>query len=353
MKPKTLLSIFLSMTLLTLSCSKELDTQKENTVIKMTDEKLVKKVESFIQLAKDVKEGKILKSEDKMPIPDAINSIDESFNYQYVFHTEPYGDILTVSTEVILPIIVGENKTYSVDAAAGYNNAVSQVKTKYVSIQNTDKKLIGLIVKNLGVYNTSNIKLRITAQIGIGKPAEGENYDDWFWIRDSRNCEGTVGQIGAPNIIQQRVIFSWLTAPPPNTRIWFTNSDSLLFDDPKANANPYDPTGIDNYCDYCLYYATDRYNITEIEECIEGTEDIINQNPPPTEMSLYLRGASYLIDNFLYSTPYSFQNVKFDSRVGTDGPSHGTIQHKMNLTFGVKHSSQWYTQYPICIDLNQ
>jgi len=107
------------MTLLTLSCSKELDTQKENTVIKVTDEKLVKKVESFIQLAKDVKEGKILKSGEKMPIPDAIDFIDESFNYEYVFHTEPYGDILTVSTEVILPIIVGENKTYSVDAAAG------------------------------------------------------------------------------------------------------------------------------------------------------------------------------------------------------------------------------------------
>jgi len=30
-----------------------------------------------------------------------------------------------------------------------------------------------------------------------------------------------------------------------------------------------------------------------------------------------------------------------------------TIQHKMNLTFGVKHTTQWSTQYPIGIDLNQ
>lgn len=290
-----------------------------------------------------------------MPILDAVDFIDESFNYEYIFHTEPYGDILTISTEVILPIIVGENKTYTVDAAAGYNNAVSQIQTKYVSIQNTDKKLIGLIVKNLGVYNTSNIKLRITAQIGIGKPAEEENYNDWFWIRDSRNCEGSIGQVGAPNIIEQQVVTSWLMAPPPNTRIWFTNSDSLLFDDPKGNSNPYDPTGIDNYSDYCLFYATDRYNITEIEECIEGTEDIINQNPPPTEMSLYLNGASYLIDNFLSGTPYSFQSVKFDSREGLDGADEGfiTIQHNMKLIYGIKHTSQWSSQYPICIDLNQ
>jgi len=342
MKPKTLLSIFLSMTLLTLSCSKELDTRKENTVIKMTDEKLVKKVESFIQLAKDVKEGKILKSGEKMPIPDAIANIDESLNYEYVFHTESYGDIITETIEIILPIIPAEDKTYTVDAAVGYNDAVSKISSKYRDIVNGDKKLIGIIVENKGLYNSNSIKLMVTAQIGIGQPVFSDEGKDWWWIRDSRSCDETISGIGAPNVIEGKVWAYWRPAPQPNTRIWFTNCPpAFKYDNPKAYRSLNDP--LDNYCDYALFYASDRFGITDTEKCLSG-ESL------GTEIDFYTRSVNPIIDTLLvHNNLLSFKCVEFNDAPGSDD-FYPTIEHHMKVTLGIKHSMQFTTEVPISID---
>lgn len=338
---------FVILASITLSCGKESnEMQQTKNNVNQSDEQLVTKVENFITLAQDVKNGKILKNDDKMPIPDATAYIDESFNYEYCFHTEPYGKIITETVEVILPIIQTEEKVYTVDAAAGYNEAVAKVRNKYLLIGNQDKKLLGIMVKNLGLYNNSNIKLQITAQIGTGTPSvrtDDPTYSmDFWWVRDSHNCDETLFDYGgAPNIIEGEVFAYWRTAPAPNTRVWFTNSQNYFYNAPTAYDNPNDQT-IDNYCDYSLFYATARvspldYNV----QCLSG-EGINN------EISTYVTCAGTLIEEKISQVGLNFQNVQYESITGNDG-IYLTIEHHMQLTLGVKHSIQISTTYPINI----
>ena len=330
--------------MLTLSCSKDIDSQKSKTATNLSDEDLVKKVLNFIELAKDVEEGKILKSTDKMPISEAIASIDESFNYEYVFHTEPYGKIITESVEVILPIIPAEDKTYTVDAAAGYNDAVTLIRAKYQDIVSNDKKLIGIIVENKGLFNSTNIKLVVTAQMGIGPPNPINSIiDDWWWIRESKSCDNTVSGIGAPNILDQKVYDFWKPVTTTNDRIWYTRSLVFSFNDPKEHRTGDDPE--DNYCDYFLFYATDRIGpgITNTEKCLSGCE--IN-----TEIDFYSKSVNPMIRRIIFESILSFQNVQFTNAPGTDG-DYQTIEHHMTVTLGDMHVTPYCEGFPIHIDL--
>lgn len=309
---------------------------------------LVSDVENFINFAHDVQDGEILKSAEKMPILDAIAFIDESFNYEYCFHTAGYGDIIEQTIEVIMPIIVSESKTYTVDAAIGYNDAVTEIRAKYKNILDEDKVLLGISVKNLGLYNSNSIKLEVTGQIGTGEPSfreEDPEYSlDFWWLLDSYNCDQTLSDFGgAPNIIQGELLFLWSPAPQPNTRIWFTGSQNYIYADPTLYDNPNDVT-IDNYCDYCLFYATARLgNIDNYTvKCLTG-EGVNN------EIDTYIAGANSLIQTKITSTSLDYQSVLYSSVPGND-ENFATIEHHMKLTLGIKHISQWSTQYPICID---
>lgn len=346
MKTK-LFVFFLAISLFTISCKKEIEQELDVTKPKqISDQELVKKVERFIQLAHNVKEGKILKSEDKMPIPDAIDFIDESFNYEYVFHTEPYGNILKETAEVILPIIVGEEKTYTVDAAAGYNEAVSQIRNKYGNIASTDKNLIGILVENKGLYNSSNIKILVTAIIGVGKPSiEDPNYSlDFWWSRDSHNCDQSLWEEGgAPNIIDARVKGAFMQAPPPNTRVWFTDEEPFDYEDPTDYLNNNDPNPGDNYCDYMLYYATEEYGtFTHDDLCLSGESE-------NNEMDFYTASTINFIQSQIDSTQLSFSLVNTTSWPGTDN-NYNTKYHSLFFTLGIRHTTSWASQYPICID---
>jgi len=344
MKARTLLIIFLSAMILMVSCTKEPDSQKDVYAAKLLDEQLVNKVEKFIQLAKDVKEGKILKSGDKMPIPDAIAYIDESFNYQYVFHMQPFGDIKTVSAEVILPIIPSEEKTYTVDAAAGYNDAVSQIRTKYKELLIGDKELIGIIIENKGLYNSNSIKLLVTAQIGFGFPVLAQSGMDWWWIRDSKSCDGSITGTGAgaPNIIEGEVNAYWRPAVPPNYRIWYTNCQEIKLENPKDYRTANDP--LDNYCDYALFYATARLGITDTEKCLSG-EDL------GTEIDFYKRSVNPILTSLTQTYSLSFKSASFYEATGTD-LQFSTIEHHMKINLGVKHLLYIgiESDYPISID---
>ncbi len=303
-------------------------------------------MEYFIQLSKDVKEGKILKSSEKMPIQDAVAYIDETFNYQYVFHMEPFGDIKTVTAEVILPIIPAEDKAYTVDAAAGYNDAVSQIRTKYQDFISGDKKLIGIIIENKGLYNSNSIKLLVTAQIGIGQPVLAQSGLDWWWLRDSKSCDGTTTGTGAgaPNIIEGEVNAYWKPALPPNYRIWYTNCPPLFnFENPKEYRTENDV--LDNYCDYALFYATGRLGITDTEKCLSG-ESL------GTEIDFYKRNVNAIIDTLLVDNPtLSFKLAQFNDAEGVD-LGYPTIEHHMKIELGVKHIIiiQEDTEYPLPID---
>ena len=341
MKTKLIISVLLTVVLLTLSCSKDIDSQKSKTATNLSDEDLVKKVLNFIELAKDVEEGKILKSTDKMPISEAIASIDESFNYEYVFHTEPYGKIITESVEVILPIIPAEDKTYTVDAAAGYNDAVTLIRAKYQDIVSNDKKLIGIIVENKGLFNSTNIKLIITAQMGIGPPNIINTSTDWWWIRESSSCDNAFSGIGAPEILDQKVYDFWKPEPITNARIWFTRSVEFLFDDPTEHRTGDDPE--DNYCDYFLFYATERLGITATEECLSGSD--IN-----TEIDFYSKSVNPMIRRIIFESILSFQNVEFNNANGFD-ENYPTIEHHMTVTLGDMHVTPYSEGFPINIDL--
>ena len=108
------------------------------------DDDLVNKVLDFSQMATNLKEGKMHKSDEKMLIDDAIYYISATLNYVYCNHTATYGKMQLDTVNISLPIIATEGKAYLVDALEGYNTAVEKVRGKYLKINKTSRQLINI-----------------------------------------------------------------------------------------------------------------------------------------------------------------------------------------------------------------
>jgi hypothetical protein len=261
----------------------------------MNDDDLVNKVLDFSQMATNLKEGKMHKSGEKMLIDDAIYYISATLNYIYCNHTATYGKMHLDTVNINLPVIATEGKAYLVDALEGYNTAVENLRSFYNNIGNSNKNLLGCMITK-GIVQNNTINMSIIAQLGVG-PAQPlvplhEDLQYW-WERDSYDCDFN-GNEGAPNIIENRVMFGFCPAPPPNCRYWFPQIFVTTF-----NATDYEVDQIhDNWCDYKIFYVsgTPAVVYTHEVQCL-GTDPV--NHPNENELNFYYNGLREVISQSL------------------------------------------------------
>lgn len=316
-----------------LSCAKEKSDTSAPTV-KQTDEQLVNQIKWFMNSAKDVEEGKILKSGEKMSIDSAINCISNTLNYVYCFGDATFRQIKTDTVLIKIPILSNENRTYIVDALDGYNLSVDKIRQKYMRISGTNKHLLCCVVQNAGA-NSSNdsVIMRVIAQVGTGVNSNtSSNYTDeeqYWWYNSSWNCYDGSGSEGAPEILQQGLNSAFLPAPPANCIRVFSNTGIIYFLNPKSYAGD---GVIDNFCDYKMYYASDAVStLTDEVKCLGIELD----HPNVHEMDFYFNGMSSIISNWLNANNNNFRVCEVNSTTGSEpNPYANTIYHTMKLTYG-------------------
>ena len=324
------------------------------------DDDLVNKVLDFSQMATNLKEGKMHKSDEKMLIDDAIYYISATLNYVYCNHTATYGKMQLDTVNISLPIIATEGKAYLVDALEGYNTAVEKVRGKYLKINKTSRQLINIAFIGSEMNPTLKaVDLSFEIQTGTDNAPTIAAYgffdveEQYWWLRDTENCyngDPTLG--GAPNVLEQHILFKYKPAPPPNCRYWFP------FTEPKDFiATDYEGDGVPDYfCDYKIFYAYGPVIeiLTDTVQCL-GLEA---NHPGIHEMDYYLNGLDEILVGFLANTGKSVATFMIDSPpplIDNDVPSYITIYHAPHMTYGLKKTVCWeisepHNDYPISIE---
>jgi len=353
----TFTAIFISIVTM-ISCTKE---KVESTVSKTTpsDEQLVSQVHWFMDAAKDVKEGKYLKSGEKMIIDSAIYFISATLNYKYCHHMEHSGNYKQDTIIIKIPVLSAEGKTFVVDALIGYNASILGIRDKYAKIFDANKKLTGCMVKSLGVTDSGDtIQIQIISQFRYEFAQQSPNSyttqfpftneENYWWLRDSQNCfSGSPDEGGAPNVIESTLTFGLCPAPPPNCRIWFPAYDEIAF-----NYLDYEVDIVkDNFCDYKIFYAsgTTAQVMSDQVQCL-GVDPA---HPGQHEMSFYCNGLLEIIQNFQANLPPTSRACK-ELIVMSPPPSsiYGNmieIKHVPHFFYGKKLIDCFTIGYPIPI----
>ncbi len=344
-----LLSLVISVVIL-IGCAKE-KTEKQSAMTQaIENDYLVNKVLGFSQMANDLNEGKLLKNAEKMPIDEAINQISATLNYIYGHHTASYGKFHYETITLRIPIIAQEEKTYLVDALAGYNDALTQIRAKIVLINGLNKKVLNIAFLDAVINESLNeIIVNFQMQVGTGNaPIIGSSgfntAEQYWWVRESYNCfdgNNTLG--GAPDVIEQRLMFKFIQAPPPNCRYWFPFTEIKKF---SATSYIADGNG-DNFCDYKIYYATglESQVLTDTVQCL-GIEA---NHPGIHEMDFYLNNLDQIIAEFLLASNKSMKGLYIENSLEMV-EDIVTIKHIPQLTYGTKSIMCWDNDYPIGIE---
>lgn len=366
MKRNVLFLILLFVSMWILSCTKEKPIYSYSS-IQQSDEQLVSNVHWFMNAAKDVKEGKILKDDNKMLIDSALYYISATLNYKYCHHTEYSGKFLQDTVYVKIPILAAEGKTLLVDALKGYNASLEGIRAKYARILNSDKKITGCMVNNLGITqggDSLNIQIVSQFRYAIGQNLLlnnqtqfqfGENEKYW-WLRDSYNCyNGSSEDGGAPNVIQNTIMFAYCPAPPPNCRYWFPQYTDISF---VANDPSFEVDLIkDNFCDYKIFYAsgTIAQVLNDDVQCL-GTD---TGHPGEHEMNFYCYWLNEIVYDFFLqheSENLSCKEIQIYSPApyppNPNNPSIIAIKHVPHLFYGKRYLICNEPQYPIEITMD-
>jgi hypothetical protein len=317
---------FLALSLLIFSCKKETNNPLSGTQSAVDDD-FINRVEKFIDLAQNVKEGKILKSDEKIPIADAISFIDETFNYEYCQSTTNYKEINQISVNVMLPILSIEEKTYLVDAALAYNDAVMQIRSSYIAIADNKKNLLGVKVKQISIDpNGAYITIQVTGIVGIGSAPIVNSNDpfEFWWSEGSNSCDLSITDIGAPEIFESQINQVMNISPGPNYRVVWSQLDDVTLN---PLAYPMGDQTPDNFIDYKIYNASVEYGpLDDLTKCI-GKQDGIN------EMYFYRDSAIAVITKELIALNMNFKviDVKSEASYNQD-----RIFHYYVVYYGVK-----------------
>lgn len=323
MKTKIIMG-FLAISIVISSCKKDISDQQIEKNI--SDNELVKRVEKFIELANNAKEGKILKSGEKIPIEDALAYIDETFNYEYCHHSTNFRSIKNVSIFIDIPIISIEEKIYLVDAVMAYNDAVTAIRNKYNQLTDGVTKLLNVQVKEIGIDPTEQyITVEIIGIVGIGiAPVVSTSEMEYFWNRGSSSCDYQLSNIGAPEVMGDAINFVMNISPGPHYRVIWTNNDDETF-----NYSDYSNSGVfDNFCDFKIYSADIAYGPLDPITCCLGEQNGIN------EMQYYMNYAQTIINQFLDPINMDFQSIFIQSDQSED---LSNIYHTYVVHYGHKH----------------
>ncbi|MBL7904105.1 MAG: hypothetical protein JNL22_03690 [Bacteroidales bacterium] len=344
--------IILSAFTLLIGCTKE-KSEKQVSLTEATEsEYVVNKVLDFSRMATDLKAGKLLKNAEKMPIDTALYYISATLNYTYCYHTANYGKLRMDTITIKVPILGIEEKTFLVDALAGFNDAVAKARAKFVKIDELTKKLINVAFLNAEInQDMDTVSLSLGLQIGIGNgqtiSSSGSfNVDEqYWWLRDSQNCfDGNYLSGGAPNVLEQHLLFKYILAPPANCRYWFpyTQVKNFIATDYPGDGTP------DYFCDYKIFYASgpNQQVLTNTVQCL-GIE---TNHPDIHEMEYYLNGLDQIIAEFLLNSGKSAATIIIGSEFIPINYDNSTIKHSPQLTYGVKEITCWESEYPIGIE---
>lgn len=358
MKAKTLLNISLSIILFTISCNKEPDTQTQPIADKTVDLDLGESLRNFINLANNAKQGKILKSDSKVPIDEAIRYISNSLNYEFCFPNSYFTEIKSGTVNIELPIINMEDKVYFVDALEGYNNAIDLIKNKYTALNETHKKLITCKVEQLGISNDI-ATCQVTYFIGIGQLSSTNIlypygiHDEYYYCdAPCGNCDDLSNIVpgdGASDILEFDIRQSSIPQLRPGYRVYYEvdpNSPITLNHSDYRNLN--DPQQPDNILDYYIYYTTDQIAIvTESQKCL-GLET--RNGSQINEMNFYRNGTITAMTSKLTELAKDFINIDI---VGESKFLPGYLfeyKHTVSIQFGIMHIEP-INGYPHEIDL--
>lgn len=274
-----------------LSCKKESEEPIKKTIqqIQMDESTFMKNFTWFMNRVSEYKSGKIYKNTEKLPISDALQYIDATLNYKYCFHSARYGNIIYKTIEVVIPVISIEDKTYLVNAIEAVTEAETLIRSEYINIQKSNKKLVGIRLSNLGI-DAEKLTLQIVAYIGYNTPITNPPVSEYKYIRDSESCDLMVQGYGAPNVIENSINYALIEQPFTNQVIFKTHLATLEYDNPLEYVNPLETDITDNLCDYQIFYANSNVApITPVTECL-GFNSIY-----PNEIQYYTNSISQII----------------------------------------------------------
>lgn len=332
-----------------LSCSKEKVSTplSENSMI-LPEQVSTLDIQSFLYLANHSGDPIQVKTEKYYTASEVFNLIGATLNYTYCFPTENVKNIEWVEQIIEIPISLQLGILES-DAVAAYSSAIDYVRVSFRSIDKTDKYLLSVFIKDLGIENSTKLRLKLVSQIGNGiNPGTTgfENTDEYFFTRDSYKCDET-GEEGAPNILEQMIYFKYKTAPAPGWHIWYwPQTDYQPYYSNFGTGNP-----IDNFCDYKIFYASSSVRTISSETKCLGYDQA---NSGINEMDFYLNGADQICYNWLMSSSlnpngYDFNNCSFLS----SNDNNTQIQHFLYFNFGHRNAvkeEEEANDYPIMID---
>lgn len=322
------------------SCKKEDETTNgTREEIAEISEQFLNQITDFLNLAEQVKKGNVHRSTVKVPIDTATYYIDGSLNYKYGFGTYLYKSLHIDSVEIALPIIATENKTYMVDVAEGYNQAVTLLREKYYEIQADTVVLKGCVVQQMGRTPANDtLFVRVIGHFAMGiHPGTLLSYsglnDAYWWSRGSYNCNQNIIGMGAPDIFDQELSFVFRPAPPPNIRYVFYDlaTEAQAFSDPIVYPNPNDIVPNDNFCDYKLFYVIIPKNDLFTDElmCLGTHPDF----PGIHEMYFYRQSMREIIEEWLNNNQKSFFSV-ITLHKDEEADDYKMRYHVMELTHG-------------------
>ncbi|MCF8229444.1 MAG: hypothetical protein K9G58_09225 [Bacteroidales bacterium] len=300
-KQKLMIALMLIPAVLVLmKCSKDQPSINSGQSKELTELQIFKeRVHHFMDLADQQRNGTQLKSGDKVSLDSAFFYLDATFNYTYCFPASTYNNMIWDTTYLEYPVDQN-NEALMDDVTDAYNEAVDSIRQAYRDISDTSKKLIAVVFEALGTDASDNMQLMAIAHIGTGSSLQSmldangdfDPDDEYWWLRDSYKCDYS-GSKGAPNIIDEELMFKYKPAPPPNKKYHYYDLETVQFE---WDNYPNPDGNTDNYCDYFIYYASESVaTITDETKCLD-----YGQTPLAIhEMDFYLDGLDDIISDWL------------------------------------------------------
>lgn len=329
----TLTAILISIVIM-ISCTKE-KSEATTPAAALSDEQLVGLVHWFMDAAKDVKEGKYLKSGEKMFLDSALYYIESSMNYKYSYTNEKFKDYYISEVNLTIPYLSAENKTYVINALDAFNLTLEKFRAIYQQLNLENKKYYMCSIRNGGATNDGDsIIINAKVYFGYGRRVTNISTSEvgYYWCELGGDCEG-LGQYGAPEYLRDNYFSPVIYMPCPNPRIWWDQTDDFKFDQEISSfPNPFGGP-IDNYCDYQLYYAISSVSEITPEVTCLSSESV---NGAIQEIEYYRQQLQVLFDAKLVYLSKQFIDVDFETPDVTVNLIR-TIRHTPTLYYGKIH----------------